>query len=144
MSDAAELWELLPIEEVYYFFADVNQPGRWLIRTAEELQATWKLVPEGMPPPTVDFAREMLVCVTRGITGGSWPLISFDGYCLTAEAVEVIVRVTGPPSGYWSDSAGTFQFLLVGRMPRHDGRVEFTDRYAQAMTGWTDRDNRPK
>jgi hypothetical protein len=136
MSDATEPGELLPIEEVYHFHADVARPGRWAIRSAEELRATWALVPGEVPPPTVDFAREMLVCVTQGMQGGSWPKLSFDGYRLTADAVEVMVRVAGPPPGYWSDSAGMSELLLVGRMPCHDGRVEFVERYVQATTDW--------
>jgi len=124
--------DLLPIEEVYHFYADVNRPGRWVIRSEAEFRETWRLVPPEIAAPVVDFEREMLVCVTQGISGGSWPRLSFDGYRVEAGAVRVVVRITGPPLGYGSDSAGIFRALLVGSLPRHEGEVEFVDRFVRA------------
>jgi hypothetical protein len=123
---------LRTIDEVYHFVARVEAPGRWVVRSPAELRETWSLVPAEVAPPQVDFAREMLVCATQGICGGSWPRLSFDGYAAEGAGVQVVVRVTGPPPGYGSDNAGTFQALLVGRLPRHEGVVVFVDRYARA------------
>lgn len=132
MSDDLVPGGLHPIEVVYHFVADVPQPGRWVIRSEAEFRETWRLVPPEIAPPVVDFGRDMLVCATWGICGGSWPQLSFDGYRVEAGGVRVVVRVTGPPPGYWSDNAGTFQALLVGRLPRHEGEVEFVDRFVRA------------
>jgi hypothetical protein len=129
MSEHVQNDELRPIEVLYDFAAEVDRPGRWVVRSDAEFHDMWlRLIPPEVAPPQVDFATEMLVCATQGICGGSWPRLSFDGYVAEPEAVRVQVRITGPPAGYGSDSAGTFQFLLVGRMPRHDARVEFVDR----------------
>jgi len=124
--------DLLPIEVVYHFVADAPLPRRWVVRSEAELREAWSLVPREIGPPVVDFEREMLVCVAQGICGGSWPQLSFDGYRVEGGGVRVVVRVTGPPLGYWSDNAGTFQALLVGRLPRHEGEVEFVDRFVRA------------
>jgi hypothetical protein len=133
MTEHAQHDALRPIEAVYDFFADVDRPGRWVVRSDAELREMWaRLVPREVALPRVDFGTEMLVCATQGICGGSWPRLSFDGYAVEPDAVQVRVRITGPPAGYGSDSAGTFQFLLVGRMPRHDARVEFVDRLVRA------------
>lgn len=111
------------------YWSGLETPERVVVRDQALFDSVWAMVfaQQSMePPPTVDFASEMVIVVSQGLkpSGG----FSIDVVQITEAATEqhVVVRSTSP--GAFCAVAGALTWpTQVVRLPRYDGDVQFVE-----------------
>ena len=104
--------------------SNVDDTRQVVARTAPEWTTLWRQHSPDRPPPTVDFAREMVV----GVFLGSRPSAGFAVDIVSARdehgALIVRYRETTPPPGAIAAQVITSAYCIVA-LPRSDGDVRF-------------------
>ena len=102
----------------------IEAPRQVIVRTAAEWSALWKEHGDSGQPPTVDFARDMVV----GVFAGGRPTAGYGVEIIRAVGNSGVLLVeyveTAPGRGAITAQILTAPYHLAA-IPKHDGEVTF-------------------
>lgn len=123
-----KLWRDVPVE----IGIDVEQSSRIVIRTQEEWHK-WlakhsqsELSNDQIAAIKVDFAKETLVIAAMGMRNTGGYSIAISEVIKVNDSLKITVKSTSPGPGSRVSHAITYPIAVVA-VPKHDGKVEFTE-----------------